>query len=323
MSLKLEPSAPRIRPIATVAVLAAISLIFATAGVAHADKLLFSGTHAIKFSHNGHIKEVSASGTNGVAIVNGSAGPLNTLQLTRPFAKITTTVSRTLSETGIDEIHFEGVQINPKLAGPGGQPGIFAKIREAASQAMALTRSTLPAAGTIRICNVIGCPGSVVLALTQTMSGFAAGPGVGGKFVAQGMTGTGTMQMTGPTVTVTGHPWTVNTTAVQFQTEAGGVDTLSEMGFACGPAAVTTMGMGCAVNGNGTTLDASSMGMRGILQLVSGVQTTCIGCGGNNSPSGQITRLTIDLAPEPRLFALLGAGAAGLVVLGRTRTRGR
>jgi hypothetical protein len=61
--------------------------------------------------------------------------------------------------------------------------------------------------------------------------------------------------------------------------------------------------------------------MGGILQLVSGVQTTCSGCGGNNATSGQITRLTISLAPEPRLFALLGAGAAGLLVLGRTRTR--
>ena len=61
--------------------------------------------------------------------------------------------------------------------------------------------------------------------------------------------------------------------------------------------------------------------MGGTLQLVSGIQTTCVGCGGSNSPSGQITRLTINFAPEPGLLALLGAGAAGLALLGRTRAR--
>jgi hypothetical protein len=72
----------------------------------------------------------------------------------------------------------------------------------------------------------------------------------------------------------------------------------------------------------GTTFNLTSMGMGGTLQLVTGIQTTCAGCGGNNSPSGQITRLTINFAPEPRLLVLLGAGAAGVALLGRTRRRG-
>jgi hypothetical protein len=279
--------------------------VFALAGAAHADKLLFSGTHAIKFSHNGAIKEVSASGT-GVAIANGKAGPLHTLQLTRPFAKITGTVQGTDPGTGIDEIRFKGVRINPKLAGPNKMPGVFKPILTAA-QSMALTRSTLPAAGTIRLCNLSGCPASVALKLSQTMAGVAIGPGVGGTLVATGMSGT----MAGLTmVTVMGNPWTVNTTAVQFETDLGGTGTFTSMGTAHGP-----------LGNMGTTLDLTSMGMGGTLQLVSGIQTTCSGCNGTNSPSGQITRLTINFAPEPRLLLLLGAGAVALILLGRTRTR--
>src|SRR5262245_32235045 len=193
-------------PTSPSAVVSAFAVAFAFAGAARADNFLFSGTHAIKFSHNGHIKEVSASNAakTGVAIVNGKSGPLNTLQLTRPFAKLTGTALGTQDETGIDEIRFKGVRINPKLAGPGGKPGLFKPIRAAASgmTLMTLTRSTLPAAGTIRLCNVIGCPASVALKLTQTMSNFAAGPGVGnGKIVVNGMSGS----VTGPTLfSVTG-----------------------------------------------------------------------------------------------------------------------
>src|SRR5262249_29397989 len=135
-------------------VLSAFAVVFAVSGAARADKLLFSGTHAIKFSQNGVIKEVAASGT-GVATTNGKAGPLTTLALTPDFGKITATVSATTLGTGIDEIRFEGVRVNPKLKGPGGAPGLFKPIF-AAVQGMTLTKGTLPAAGTIRICNVFG-----------------------------------------------------------------------------------------------------------------------------------------------------------------------
>src|SRR2546422_10043548 len=72
----------RMRTTSRFAALSVFALALALAGAARADKLLFSGTHAIKFSHNGAIKEVAASGT-GVATANGKAGPLNTLALTR------------------------------------------------------------------------------------------------------------------------------------------------------------------------------------------------------------------------------------------------
>src|SRR5688572_19590930 len=183
------------------------------ASPASADKLLFSGTHAIKFSRNGVLKEVSASGV-GVATTNGGGGgsTLNTIELTRPFAKIDETTLATTPGIGIDEIRFEDVRINPLLAGPGGAPGEFAPILAAAKGTMvpSLTSNTLPAAGTIRLCNLSGCPGSVAVKLTQTNMGVALGPGVGGTFTANGMTGT--------MVTVMGNPWTVNTTAVSYRT---------------------------------------------------------------------------------------------------------
>ena len=101
-------------------------LATALAAAASADKLLFSGTHAIKFAHNGVIKEVAARPGTGVAIANGAGGGTrcNTLELTRPFAKINATVHRhDARRDGIDEIRFEDVRIDPSLAGPDGLPG--------------------------------------------------------------------------------------------------------------------------------------------------------------------------------------------------------
>ncbi len=318
------------RSLHRLAALAAFAAATALAAAASADKLLFSGEHAIKFAHNGVIKEVKASGT-GVAIANGKAGPLDTVQLTRPFAKITETVFATITGEGLEEIHFDGVRIDPSRAGANGAPGVFAPIHAAVNTMtpMALTRSTLPAAGEIRLCNLTGCGESLALNLAQSFMGAAVGPGVGGTIMASNPHTPSSMG--GTKVTAVGKPWTVNTTTVKYC--KGGCTTLTTMtmpdpatntrlgtfkdkGFAKGPLLKT-----------GTTLDTimtgtmSSMIMGGQLQLVTGVQTTCVGCGSTNSPTGLITRLTINFAPEPGLLALLGAGAAGLALLGRTRAR--
>lgn len=297
------------RPIPPLAALSACAVALSLAGAARADKLLFQGEHAIRFSHNGVLKEVVATGT-GVATVNGSGGGIqvNTVQLTRPFATIDETATIMLggpTPSGIAEIHFDGVKINPKLAGPNGVPGIFAPVLSAA-KGMSLTRSTLAAAGTIRICNFTGCPESVPIQLSRTNAGVAIGPGVGGMFTAMGMTGMGGP---GPTVvTVTGNPWTVNTVAASYVSTMGMVVTFMDTGFVSGPMSMT-----------GTTL--SDMGVGGKLQLVTATKTTCTGCSGSNSPSGQITRLTLTFAPEPGLLLLLGSGAVVVALLGTRRIR--
>jgi len=291
------------RPMSSISRLAALSA-FATvlwlAGAASADKLLFSGEHGIRFAQNGVIKEVVAQG-NGVATVNGSAsgsGALNTVELTRAFAEINDTVIAT-NPGGLDEIRFEGVRINPLLAGPGGVPGVFAPILGAA-QGMTLTQSTLPAEGTIRICNLSGCPGSVAVNLAQTDLGVAIGPGVGGTFTATGISGT--------MLVVKGAPWTVNTTSASYVTTMGMIGFLTGMGTVHGPLGMT-----------GSTLDLTTLGMGGTLQLVTATKTTCLGCSGSNTPSGQISRLTLNFAPEPGVLILLGAGAIGVALLGRKR----
>lgn len=300
----------------------ASALALAIAGAANADKLLFSGTHTIRFSHNGVIKERSATGT-GVAIVNraGSDIKLNTLELTRPFAEINATAmgdekgtmaTEPLSE--IDELQFNGVRIDPGRVGlkglPKGPPsGKFGPIFGAASGMGKLIQSTLPAQGTIRLCVISGCATGGTLAVnliqkdTTTPSGmtYAIGPGVGGTFTAMGMSGT--------VVSVMGEPWTINAAKAKYVKNKVGTVTLTSTGFAKGP------------NGNpGTTL--ASGGVGGMVQLVTPIQTTCVGsCGSANSPAAQISRLTLTFAPEPGLLVLLGAGAAGLALLGRTRAR--
>ena len=315
-------------PTSPIALFSAFALAFALAGEARADWVKFSGTHAIKFAHNGVIKEVSASGT-GVAIANGKAGPLHTLQLTRPFAKITETAFATTEGEGLEEVHFDGVRINPDLAGKKGMPGVFAPILAAVkgTTMTALTRSTLPAAGTIRLCNVTGCDASVAVKLTQvamtppTSMGveYAIGPGVGDNFTVVGMSGPLRSMTPVPAtiVKVEGKPWKIGTTSVSYETSGATMTAkFSDKGFAKGPLLKT-----------GTTLDTimtgtmSSMIMGGQLQLVTGTQTTCANCGYTSDPTGQITRLTIHFQPEPSLLVMLGAGAAGLALLGRARAR--
>lgn len=284
---------------AAAAGLAAVAL----AGPASADKLLFSGTHAIKFAQGGVLREVSASGV-GVAQVSGGS-TLDAIVLTRPFAQIDATE---LAAGGPDaeEIRFANVRINPLLAGPDGVPGEFAPVHAAAkgTMIMSLTRGTLPAAGMIRVCKLAGCPGSVPIALTQTDMGQAIGPGVGGTFPATGNSGT--------MVAVAGNPWTVNDTAVNYRTKLGGLAAFSLAGTVKGPLGMT-----------GTTLETvmGTMGsvIGGTLQLVSGFQTTCTGCDASSSPRGHISRLTLQFQPEPGRLSLLVAGAAAIALLGRTR----
>jgi hypothetical protein len=276
-------------PLSALAVLAAL----ATASATSAEYRSFSGEHAIRLNLNGQIQEVSATGT-GVAIVNGAgSGPtLHTLELTQAFGQIDTTVT-TVPSLGIDEVRFDGVRIQPANSGPGGNPGVFAPIFGGAP----LTLNTLPGAGVIRICNLFGCPSSIAVDLGQTSGMVAFGPGVGGTFMVDGA---------GPSqLTVMANPWTIKTTTVSYRTINGGTGFLTDMGFVQGP-----------MSGPSSTASAG-----GVVQLVSGTQTTSFGLDGNNDLAGQIARLTITFAPEPGMLVLFGAGAAGMALLGRRRSR--
>lgn len=270
---------------------AALAVTLCLAGAARADKLLFSGEHGIRFS-NALGNEVVATGT-GVAIVNGSAGhgPLHTLELTAPFAAITATLLPTVTGP-ISSVRLDNVRINPTFQG-----GVFAPVLGAVQGATpALTRNTAPHAGLVRLCQNANCTAALSRNLSDTVSGAAVGTGVGGSWTVGGA---------GPTrVTVVGAPWTVGTTTVSFRTPSGMIDFLTAMGFAHGAASMA-----------GSTATPS-----GTVQLVTGSQVTTVG--GNVDLSGHVTRLTLHFTPEPRLLLVLGAGALGLVLLGRQRIRG-
>ena len=137
------------------------------------------------------------------------------------------------------------MRIDPSRAGANAAPGVFAPILAAVkgTTMTALTRSTLPAAGQIRLCNLTGCGTSLALNLAQSFMGAAVGPGVGGAIMASNPHTPASMG--GTMVTAVGHPWTVNTTTVNYETEMGTMTaTFMDKGFAKGP-----------LGNAGTTLD--------------------------------------------------------------------
>ncbi|MEM7412996.1 MAG: PEP-CTERM sorting domain-containing protein [Myxococcota bacterium] len=266
------------------------------ASTGHAAVLEYTGTYGVRFSNFGGF-EVTQTGT-GVAIVNGpggSLGALNSLELITPFAEINTTVPVTDPTVSIliPEIQLDGVKINPAVQG-----GLFAPISAVAGNpTQMLSENTLPGAGVIRLCQVIGCATAISQTLSQTVSGMAIGAGIGGSFTIGGA---------GPTrITVIGAPWTVNTATVSNRTPLGGLENVTAMGFAQGPAAMS----------------GSTAQVGGMVQLVTATQTTSIGIPGNNDISGQLTRVTLQFTPEPGVLLLFASGALGVLVIGRRRIR--
>jgi len=288
------------------------------AGSASADKLMFSGTHGISFTPNFAIgSELTAAGTGVATVNNGTSGSptLSTLHLTEDFAQINTTVPIPTSAVGlytkIPEIRLTGVRIDPQAAG-----GLFGPILAAVQSTSPLNTSqrTMPAAGTVRLCQVVGCATALSQVLSQTSMGNPVGVGVGGTFT---IGGTPTSSPSPTRFTVVGQPWTVNTASVQYQTVTtmGTVmqtvtQTETIMGFVQGPASMT-----------GTTLSPTSNPMSGTVQLVTAVQIQAIGVPGPHALSGQLIRLTLQFQPEPGRLALLGTGALALFALGLRRNR--
>jgi hypothetical protein len=295
----------RLRPSRTLLAPFAALLACGIAAAAQGEALTYDAVHKIRFSLNGEIAEVSATGS-GVAIVNGGVvgGPLQTLELTAPFAEIDATALGS-SQMGLESVRFKDVRLFRTMApfaGPGGSPGVFAPIATAAMDTMSeLTRNTLPVGGSVTLCKSFGCGDPIVVPLSQSNAMEAVGVGVGGTFMES--------YSTFPPVflTVEGQPWTIHKAMVSYDTftpSGTGTGMLTETGFAHGPA----------------MSPASTAVPGGVVQLVSGVQVTALGLN-NNSQAGQVGILTITFTPEPTRFLLLGAGAAATLLLGRRRIR--
>ena len=274
--------------------------VLALAAPASAAVFQTEGFGDLQFSNLGHAK-VTSSGT-GFATVNGSAAPghLNTfLAGPSPTAVLSRVVAVTdpiVTAGGIVEVRLTSVRGRPDLQGGTMRPISGA----AANTQLGLTAATLVATGQVRICLFVpGCTaGALDLSMAQSTNGvFNNGAGVGGVLT---IGGSGAIR-----ISLVNAPWTLKDASVSNRTDNGGITFFSRKGFVHGPASLTS----------------STAMTSGVVQLVNAVQTTTVGIPGNGDKSGNITFTRTHFVPEPGLLLLLGAGAAGMVLLGRNRMK--
>lgn len=203
--------------------------------------------------------------------------------------------------------------VNPGVGGPhltrAEVPGGFATVRSTVTQTSAtftqliatvgagagtLTetpagrlRGAVPLKGNVRVCYFVSCGIFVDIPLTEN--------------------GTRGVGLGGPPIEASGPPFAkVSLQGASFQTDAAtvmtGSSTLSAVGFARGPGAVTSS---TALSG-------------GEVQLVTPIQITATSVMGS-TVIGLFATYNLQLAPEPGTGALLMAGAVGMLVLGRRR----
>jgi hypothetical protein len=281
-----------------------LTLIFALvllAVPAHAIPMQFVGEATIEFVNLG--SDTATDTGTGVAIVNGSAGGmghLNTLVLTTNFATLNGVIDITdpiVTAGGIVEIRLTSVRAQPSAAG--GQGGSFGQISGALQNTSLAGGGTLASSGLIRICLFVpGCTGAELSSsLAQTANGVRFGAGIGGVV---------TIGAFGPIrVSLLGAPWTVKTVSISNRTDNEAITQFRRNGFAHGPASLTS----------------STAVTSGVVQLVTPNQQIVQGVPGNSDKGGTITRSTIHFIPEPGLLLLLGVGTAGLVLIGRARSK--
>jgi len=178
-----------------------------------------------------------------------------------------------------------------------GQGGFLADLSHATTSPSKLIQNTLPIAGIARICLLFaGCPSSTTVEVDLSQNG-TRGVGIGGTITA------GTSS--GFRVSFHHAPWQL-APATLLQSTMNGVITAMATGYVRGPLSNTST--------------AAKTG--GTIQLISPSQVFTEGVpGGYSDTQALFTRLTLSFVPEPELSMLLGAGVAGLALLGRRRMR--
>jgi hypothetical protein len=263
-------------------------------GAAGAATVEWSGTLVVDIGRWGHFEHYGT----GVATVNGSAGGkhINTIYWTRgltftggnnapetiPLTDPDTPTLVTLRATGL---RMETQTFN----GISGGPPLGSK-------------NTGVPPGRLKMCVLFpGCANYMPMPFATP--GGNIGIGVGGQFT-NGTTSKGNALL----FSVFGSPWTIGLASipsVTTETPNGAITTYTKtiQGFAHGPA-------------SGSTTAAIS----GVLQMVTPVRILA-----NRPPPDSRQAWTFEVRlhfiPEPRMLLLLGPGIAGLLLLGRHRTR--
>jgi hypothetical protein len=265
-----------------------ILLALGLAGAAAAAQLRYAGTLASKLGAT-QLKYRGITST-GVATVNmsGGGGLLHTLRLPGSItgSKLNPVTDPDTTAT-IKTIGNIGTQMSGTL-------GDF--------QNPPLASNKLLFRGISRLCLFTTCStGSIKLDIPLSRNDGQTGVGIGGLLT--GNLGFGSLR-----VSIEAAPWTLGSGTAVNQTAKGNFKTVTAGGFIHEAASGT--------GGGGSTAVKS-----GVVQLISPMQVSTVGTGANNSLQSNFTFLTIRFIPEPGLLILLGAGLAGLGVLGRNCMR--
>lgn len=279
-----RPPGARRRPAArALARLALIGACLVAPRLAGAGELTWQGTLSLEFAAPG-LGPLALAGT-GVAAVNGSGGGghLASLRLSGGITGTATApVTDPLLPTTLAAVEASAALGSGDLA-PFSPPA-------PASQPQ-LTLAAVPVHGELRLCLFDPECGNW-LALPLTQSSARTGLGVGGLLTLNGF-GKGTQ------ISARAAPWTVRTATLSVVTSNGSSVTLAAQGWRHGAGSFTSS----------TALPG------GALSLVTPLQIT--------SDAGQelalFARWTARFVPEPGWGLLVGAGAAGLLLLTRPR----
>jgi len=283
--------------------LAVLTLVLGFALPAAARPLNFEGT---LFTQTSTTLPLLANTLGGVATVNGSAGAipahLQTLRLEGSRLGGATTQMVAITDPTVSANGIASLRITAQLG-----TGTFAPISGGAASTTVLTKNVLPVRGLAKVCLLsTQCTNFLPLQLTQHVATSAIkGVGIGGLLTI----GAGTNPIR---ISIEAAPWTIKTgTAIDQITTPmtpGGVKqfiNVTGMGFAHDPGSLTT-----------NTAQPS-----GVVQLISPMQIVTNLTSGSNAKLSQFSTLRIRFIPEPGMLLLIGAGVAGLALLGRQRMR--